>query len=51
VIDRTESQLLDRDRANRQQHIRQRKLERRPPQRAAQKTAARLRHSDVKFVP
>jgi hypothetical protein len=51
VIDRTESQLFDRDRANRQQGKRQTKLERRPPQRAPQKTAARLRYLDGKIVP
>jgi len=51
VIDRTESQLFDRDRANSQQRKRQTKLERRPPQRAPQKTAARLRHLDANPAP
>jgi hypothetical protein len=46
VIDRTESQLFDKDRANRQRSKRQKRLERLPPRSAPPKAAALQRYRD-----
>jgi hypothetical protein len=48
VIDRSESQLVDRDRLNRRRSAAKVPLERRPPQRAARNSAAVARYRDAR---
>jgi hypothetical protein len=48
VIDRSESQLVDRDRINRRRSDTKTPLERRPPQRAARNRAAVARYRDAR---
>jgi hypothetical protein len=48
VIDRSESQLVDRDRINRRRSAGKSSLERRPPRRAARNSAAVERYRDAR---